>query len=67
MFEHCRRLVFIAHELVKQIIPYGLYNPDPAKDLPEIKTARERTQEMQSIFLALVEAAKEESDEDEEE
>lgn len=65
MFEHARRLVFIIHELVKQFHPDATYNPVPNDELPEIREAWERTQEMQSIFLALVQASKEQKSEEE--
>jgi hypothetical protein len=59
IFEHARRFLFIAHKLVEQTFPSAPYNPDPAKDLPKVKKAWERTQEMQAIFLALIQTVKE--------
>jgi hypothetical protein len=58
MFEHARRLVLVLHGLLETGRFPKARNPDPETKLPKFKEGWQRTQEMQQIFLALIEAAK---------
>jgi hypothetical protein len=60
IYEHARRLLFEFHAL-KRVVAARLRMPaGPRKGLKAAREAWKRTQEMQAIFLALVEAAAEE-------
>lgn len=55
IFEHARRLVLIIHELLT--LSGSGETPDPATELTEFRRAWELTQDMQAIFLALMNAS----------
>lgn len=57
MFEHGRRLLVAAHQLRREIAPRQR-NLRGIDDLKKFRDAWERTQEMQAIFLALIEASR---------
>jgi hypothetical protein len=57
VFEHARRLLFELHSLKQVVAPRLRLPPGPRKGLKAVREAWKRTQEMQAIFLALMEAA----------
>ncbi|HEY0377578.1 MAG TPA: hypothetical protein VGC87_11700 [Pyrinomonadaceae bacterium] len=63
MFEHARRLVLVVYDLLKQNPSPDSANPDPETDLPDFKLGWRQTQDMQQIFYALLEAAKQSASE----
>lgn len=54
LFFHARRFLFALHEVLAQPRFEGVTNPDPETDLPLVRDAFERTQEMQILFFALM-------------
>jgi len=58
LFEHARRVVYEIHGFARHMAPQTSL-ADPATDLPKLRRAWERTQEMQAIFFAFVGALKE--------
>ncbi len=57
IFQHAHRLLFTIHDLLLTEQFAAVENPDPHDMLPLVRSGFERTQEMQAIFLALLNAA----------
>lgn len=59
IFEHARRLIGATYELMRKIAPRAIKWKDPEKQIPRFTEGWRATQQMQSIFLALLKAATE--------
>jgi hypothetical protein len=58
MFVHARRLLWALHDLLKLPQFAGLPTTNVDADFPHMKNAYEATQQMQQIFVAMLEASK---------
>jgi len=56
LLEHGRRMIFAVHRLESSVAGADLQDPDTDPDLDAVRDAWERTQEMQSMYLALLQA-----------
>jgi hypothetical protein len=64
IFEHARRLVFVAHRLRRKVAPHLKSPRGPERGLKHLRDAWQRTQQMQAVFLALLEAANSDTTDD---
>jgi hypothetical protein len=64
MFQHARRLVVVAHALLKTPEFVGVRNPEPTTQLPAIADAWVRTQQMQEVFFAILKSRRTPENED---
>ena len=61
IFEHGRRLLFAVHYLRRKLARHVPSPRGPERGLPRVRDAWRRTQEMQSMYVALLKAAREKS------
>jgi hypothetical protein len=64
IFDHGRRLIRPIHQLKRRVAPNLKGTPSPHRGLKAFRDGWELTQDMQAIFLSLLEGSEEESGED---
>jgi hypothetical protein len=58
IFEHARRLLFVAHILRRKLAPHAKSPLGPWRGLKNVRDAWQRTRELQAIWLAILEASR---------
>ena len=57
IFEHARTIVFLIHAVRKRLAPRAKRGPHPSTGLPKVRDAWRSTQEVNELFLLLLEQA----------